>query len=311
MSSYCVIFPGQGSQNPQMLTSYMDSETFRQTIEEASDFLGYNLNDIVKDTAKINKTKFTQPLILATSVAMWRVWKENCDLSPGFGAGHSLGEYSALVANGWVSFIDCLELVNLRAQYMEEEMRGINGGMAAIIGLNRKKINELCVELSNDNEIIEAVNFNSSQQTVIAGHLHLIEQTVADFKSAGAKLVKTIPVSVAAHTSILKKCNEKLHKILKNKNFSESNYPIFHNIDGESKTNESAIIDALSSQVHSPVEWERTIENISSLGAKVFIEIGPGNVLSALNKRINKELNSVSIDNYANIGSAVELISNE
>ena len=311
MSSYCVIFPGQGSQNAQMLSSYSESQVFKQTIEEASDLLGYSLNDIVNDETKINKTEFTQPLILATSVAMWRVWEEKCNILPKSGAGHSLGEYSALVANGWISFKDCIELVNLRAQYMEEEMSGIKSGMAAIIGLNREKISKLCSTLSNDKELVEAVNFNSSQQTVIAGHLALIENSIEKFKDEGAKLVKIIPVSVAAHTSILRKCSERIYKLLKNKKFSSPKYPVFHNIDGKSKDSEAAIINSLSAQICSPVEWMKTIENISSLGVKAFVEIGPGNVLSSLNRRINKALDSTSIENFNNIGDAVELISNE
>ena len=311
MSSYCVIFPGQGSQNAQMLSSYSESQVFKQTIEEASDLLGYSLNDIVNDETKINKTEFTQPLILATSVAMWRVWEEKCNILPKSGAGHSLGEYSALVANGWISFKDCIELVNLRAQYMEEEMSGIKSGMAAIIGLKREKISKLCSTLSNDKELVEAVNFNSSQQTVIAGHLALIENSIEKFKDEGAKLVKIIPVSVAAHTSILRKCSERIYKLLKNKKFSSPKYPVFHNIDGKSKDSEAAIINSLSAQICSPVEWMKTIENISSLGVKAFVEIGPGNVLSSLNRRINKALDSISIENFNNIGDAVELISNE
>ncbi|MEC9206305.1 MAG: ACP S-malonyltransferase [Pseudomonadota bacterium] len=311
MNSYCVIFPGQGSQNPQMLSSYLGLQIFRETIEEASDFLGYNLCDVVDNEKKINKTEFTQPLILTTSIAIWRVWKEKCNFTPDFGAGHSLGEYSALVANGWMSFADCLELVNLRAQYMEEETSGINSGMAAIIGLNRQEISDLCLKLSNKKELIEAVNFNSPQQTVIGGHLNLIEKSIPKFKDAGAKLIKIIPVSVAAHTSLLEKCNGKLYKILKNKEFYKPNYPVFHNVDGQLKDSESDIIDSLSAQIHNPVEWTKTIENISDRGIKTFIEIGPGNVLSSLNKRINKSLNSISIDNYANIGDALELISNE
>lgn len=311
MSSYCVIFPGQGSQNSQMLSTYSKSNVFQQTIEEASDILGYSLNDIVNDKKKIDKTEYTQPLILAVSTAMWRVWVEKCPVLPSFGAGHSLGEYSALVSNGWISFKDCLETVKLRAQYMNEEMGRINGGMAAIIGLNRKKISQLCLELSNNNELIEAVNFNSPQQTVIAGHLSLIEASIKEFKSAGAKLVKIIPVSVAAHTSTLSNCYKKMDKLLKNISFSTSKYPVFHNIDGKSKDNEADIIYALASQIHNPVEWVKTIENISNLGAKVFIEIGPGNVLTSLNKRINMTLDTISIGDYVNIEDALELISNE
>ena len=311
MNKYCAIFPGQGSQNTQMLTTYSDSKEFQQTIEEASDVLGYNVKEAVEDENKLGQTEFTQPIILSVSTAMWNVWIKQSPSLPSYGAGHSLGEYSALIANGCISFAECLELVKLRAQYMREEMDGINGGMAAIIGLSRLKISELCTELSNKEELIEAVNFNSPEQTVIAGHLRLINNSVEHFKKAGAKLVKVIPVSVAAHTSMLKNCNEKLGKLLKNISFSTPKYPVIHNIDGESKGDEDAIIDSLTSQVHHPVEWAKTIENISNLGVKTFIEIGPGGVLSGLNKRIDRALNSISISNYTNISDALELISSE
>ncbi len=311
MSKYGIIFPGQGSQNTEMLSSYLESNIFKETIEEASSILTYDVKSVVQDESKLNKTEFTQPVVLAVSIAMWNVWKNKVSEAPTVAAGHSLGEYSALVANGWIPFAECLEIVKKRAIYMQEEMQNIRGGMAAIIGLERSKITELCEEFSSEKQIIEAVNFNSLEQTVVAGHLDLIEASVEKFKKAGAKLVKIIPVSIAAHTSLLKNCKDKLSRLLKNISFSIPNYPVLHNIDAESKDNETAIIESLTSQVHSPVEWEKTIENISSLGIKNFVEIGPGNVLAGLNKRINRELNTISIGNYTNIDDALELISSE
>lgn len=311
MSDYGVIFPGQGSQNTEMLSLYLESKIFKETISEASSILGYDINSVVKDESKLNQTLFTQPILLATSVAMWNVWKDKASKPPIMAAGHSLGEYAAFVANGWISFSECLLVVKKRAEYMQEAMKDINGGMAAVIGLNRSKIKELCEQLSSKGEIIEAVNFNSAQQIVVAGHRNLIEKSTEAFKKAGAKLVKVIPVSVAAHTSLLEVCKEKLYKLLKNIDYSSQNYPVLHNVDAESKDNETAIIESLASQVHSPVEWTKIIENMKNFGIQKFVEIGPGNVLTGLNKRIDKELVTISIGNYENIGDALELISCE
>lgn len=308
MSSYAVLFPGQGSQNTEMLSSYSDNSVFRRTIEEASDILGYSLTETIGDSQKLNDTLYTQPIMLAVSVAMWRVWQQKITKLPACTAGHSLGEYTALVSSGVIAFDECLRLVKIRARAMSEAMNGIDGGMAAVIGLESNKISTICNELSCGDEIIQPVNFNSDSQTVIGGHMSILRNSVERFKEKGAKIVKILPVSIAAHTSYMKKCSGVLHKQLINNNLNESKFPIIHNIDGTSKCTKDDIIDAVCKQVHSPVMWNESIANINKLDISIFIEIGPGNVLTGLNKRILKDAQNISISDYKNIDKALELI---
>lgn len=311
MKSYAVLFPGQGSQSQDMLTSYADNKIFKETIDEASDVLSYSITDVVNDETKLNNTIFTQPIMVAVSIAMWKVWKETCKETPVCAAGHSLGEYSALVASNFLPFKECLLLVSERAKLMSDAMGDRKGGMAAIIGLESNKIIQTCQELSNSESIIGAVNFNSNSQIVVAGDLDLIESSAETFKTLGAKLVKTLPVSVAAHTSIMKDCSSSLYKLLKNINFNEKIFPVIHNVDASSKIANNDIIDSLCTQVHSPVLWSKSIENINNLNVDIFIEIGPGNVLSGLNKRIIKDVPVISISDAQKIKEATGLIQSE
>jgi len=321
MRTYAVLFPGQGSQHQDMLSTYIDNKIFRNTIIEASEALGYDIIETVKDQSKLNNTLYTQPILVATSTAMWRVWKDKCNIAPSFGAGHSLGEYSALVANGFIDFSDCLDLVQERAKLMNSSMNNIEGGMVAVIGLNPDDIEDICINLSGKNGIIEAVNYNSDMQTVVAGHIDVVSKSVEIFKSSGAKLVKLLPVSIAAHTSIMKNCSDSLNKLLLNKDLLSSkkdnavdsvsrwSFPVIHNADASSKTDNHDIIDSLVKQVYSPVLWTQTIKNINNLNTNIFIEIGPGNVLTGLNKRILSDANTVSISDFKNIDDALRIIS--
>ena len=321
MRTYAVLFPGQGSQHQDMLSTYIDNEIFRNTISEASEALGYDIIETTKDQSKLNNTLYTQPIMVATSTAMWRVWKDKCNIAPSFAAGHSLGEYSALVANGFIDFSDCLDVVQERAKLMNSSMNNIEGGMAAVIGLNPNDIKDICINLSGKNGIIEAVNYNSDMQTVVAGHIDVVSKSVEIFKSSGAKLVKLLPVSIAAHTSIMKNCSDSLNKLLLNKDLLSSkkdnavdsvsrwSFPVIHNADASSKTDNHDIIDSLVKQVYSPVLWTQTIKNINNLNTNIFIEIGPGNVLAGLNKRILSDANTVSISDFKNIDGALRLIS--
>tara|TARA_B100000586_G_scaffold162554_1_gene118472 strand:- start:208 stop:1179 length:972 start_codon:yes stop_codon:yes gene_type:complete len=321
MRTYAVLFPGQGSQHQDMLSTYIDNKIFRNTIIEASEALEYDIIETVKDQSKLNNTLYTQPILVATSTAMWRVWKDKCNIAPSFAAGHSLGEYSALVANGFIDFSDCLDLVQERAKLMNSSMNNIEGGMVAVIGLNPDDIEDICINLSGKNGIIEAVNYNSDMQTVVAGHIDVVSKSVEIFKSSGAKLVKLLPVSIAAHTSIMKNCSDSLNKLLLNKDLLSSkkdnavdsvsrwSFPVIHNADASSKTDNHDIIDSLVKQVYSPVLWTQTIKNINNLNTNIFIEIGPGNVLTGLNKRILKDANTVSISDFKNIDDALRVIS--
>ena len=308
MSNYCVLFPGQGSQNSEMLDSYSSNNVFNDTIAEASAILGYDLSEIIKNEDKLNNTLYTQPIMVAVSIAIWRVWQQKVDKLPSFSAGHSLGEYTALVSSGIISFEDCLKLVKIRAKAMSEAMNSVDGGMAAIIGLSSEEISDVCNELSDDSQVIEPVNFNSENQIVVGGHMSVLQKSIEAFKKKGAKIVKILPVSIAAHTSLMNKCSDILYKELINMDLKDSIFPLVHNIDGTSKSSKDDIIDAVCKQVHSPVMWTDTINNIGKLDISVFIEIGPGNVLTGLNKRILKEIPTISISDLKNIDQALELL---
>lgn len=308
MSNYCVLFPGQGSQNSEMLDSYSSNNVFNDTIAEASAILGYDLSDIIKNEDKLNNTLYTQPIMVAVSIAIWRVWQQKVDKLPSFSAGHSLGEYTALVSSGIISFEDCLKLVKIRAKAMSEAMNSVDGGMAAVIGLSSEEISDVCNELSDDSQVIQPVNFNSENQIVVGGHMSVLQKSIEAFKNKGAKIVKILPVSIAAHTSLMNKCSDILYKELINIDLKDSIFPLVHNIDGTSKSSKDDIIDAVCKQVHSPVMWTDTINNIGKLDISVFIEIGPGNVLTGLNKRILKEIPTISISDLKNIDQALELL---
>lgn len=308
MSNYCVLFPGQGSQNSEMLDSYSSNNVFNDTIAEASAILGYDLSDIIKNEDKLNNTLYTQPIMVAVSIAIWRVWQQKVDKLPSFSAGHSLGEYTALVSSGIISFEDCLKLVKIRAKAMSEAMNSVDGGMAAVIGLSSDEISDVCNELSDDSQVIQPVNFNSENQIVVGGHMSVLQKSIEAFKKKGAKIVKILPVSIAAHTSLMNKCSDILYKELINIDLKDSIFPLVHNIDGTSKSSKDDIIDAVCKQVHSPVMWTDTINNIGKLDISVFIEIGPGNVLTGLNKRILKEIPTISISDLKNIDQALELL---
>ena len=311
--SYAVLFPGQGSQNKGMLEPYIKDSVFSKIIDQSSEILGYNLTEAVQDESKLNNTLYTQPIMVAVSYAMWCVWKERSSALPSYAAGHSLGEYTALVANEFISLEDCLNLVVIRAKSMLEAMDGIEGGMAAVIGLNAEDIQSVCSDLSTDKELIQAVNFNSEKQIVVAGHMNIIKDSAPSFKSKGAKLVKVLPVSIAAHTTLMNECSSVLDKILINMDNLNNNFlfPVIHNVDAKPKDTNSDIINALCKQVKSPVLWTKTIESIRDMNITKFIEIGPGNVLSGLNKRIDSDISSVSISNYENINVALEMYLND
>ena len=308
MSNYCVLFPGQGSQNSEMLDSYSSNNVFNDTIAEASAILGYDLSEIIKNEDKLNNTLYTQPIMVAVSIAIWRVWQQKVDKLPSFSAGHSLGEYTALVSSGIISFEDCLKLVKIRAKAMLEAMNSVDLGIPPIIKKNSEEISDVCNELSDDSQVIEPVNFNSENQIVVGGHMSVLQKSIEAFKKKGAKIVKILPVSIAAHTSLMNKCSDILYKELINIDLKDSIFPLVHNIDGTSKSSKDDIIDAVCKQVHSPVMWTDTINNIGKLDISVFIEIGPGNVLTGLNKRILKEIPTISISDLKNIDQALELL---
>ena len=308
MSDYSVIFPGQGSQNKDMLDLYRDNNLFNQTIDTASEILGYNIRQVVLDD-RLNDTLYTQPILLAVSVGIWRAWQDNFKITPAVAAGHSLGEYSAIVASGALSFEDCTKLVQKRASLMVEACKGRKTLMAAVIGLDKEKIITICQQLTKPDCIVEAVNFNSAQQTVIGGDYLAVEESITPLKNAGAKLVKKLDVSVASHTSILEKCSNDLYKYMINMNFRNPNFELIHNYDASSKSEINDIILALSKQLFSPVKWVDSINMISNMGINKYIEIGPGKVLTGLVKRINKNATINSLSEETDIADTIKIVS--
>ena len=286
-----VVFPGQGSQNKSMLDSFEEIDVFKNVIDEGSNILGYDILSIIADENKINNTLYTQPLMLAVSYAIWKTLLNKVSLNIALGAGHSLGEYTSLVANGALTYKEGLLLVKKRAELMSNAMRHIDGAMAAVIGIKGDLVNEICKQETKDNNVIEAVNFNCPGQTVIAGHSSAVDAIVPILKNAGAKIVKKLPVSLAAHTSLLKPVADELSKELSQLMFKPHAFDIVHNYDLSVSQDSEHLNQVLSKQVCSPVRWIETLEKFKSNNISDIIEVGPGNVLSGLVKRFDKSIN--------------------
>jgi len=285
-----VVFPGQGSQNKSMLDSFTNIDTFQNTLSKASAILNYEIKEIVNDDSRLNNTIYTQPIMLAVTYAIWEIFQTRYDPKITIAAGHSLGEYSAFVANNTISFEDGLQLVQKRAAFMSKVMENVNGAMAAVIGLDGNIVNDICRASTKDNEIIEAVNFNCPGQTVIAGHSVAIDNITPILKNEGAKIVKKLPVSIAAHTSLLKSVASELENELQKISFNTSTFDVIHNYDLSISKSDKNLKNALSQQVCSPVRWIETCEKFKSDKITDIIEIGPGNVLAGLVKRFDKSI---------------------
>ena len=304
-----VVFPGQGSQNKDMADSFSDESSFNDVIDQGSEILNYDVREAIKNEQKINDTIYTQPLMLTISYAMWVTLIKKTSIKANIGAGHSLGEYTALVANNTISFRDALMLVKKRAEFMSSAMADIDGSMAAVIGLDGNKVSDICREASKDGAIIEAVNFNCPGQTVIAGHTVAVEEITTILKTSGAKIVKKLPVSLAAHTSLLKSVSNNLRDELRGINFNlDNSFDVIHNYDLSVSKNEERFIDCLCMQVCSPVRWVETMQAFKSNDISDVIEVGPGNVLQGLVKRFDKSLSVHSFSNIEDINSIKQVL---
>ena len=304
-----VVFPGQGSQNKDMADSFSDVSSFNDVIDQGSEILNYDVREAIKNEQKINVTIYTQPLMLIISYAMWDTLIKRTSVKASVGAGHSLGEYTALVANNTISFRDALMLVKKRAELMSSAMVDVDGAMAAVIGLDGHKVRDICKEASKDGAIIEAVNFNCPGQTVIAGHTVAVEEITTILKTSGAKIVKKLPVSLAAHTSLLKSVSNNLRDELRGINFNlDNSFDVIHNYDLSVSKNEERFIDCLCMQVCSPVRWVETMQAFKSNDISDVIEVGPGNVLQGLVKRFDKTLRVHSFSNIEDINSIKQVL---
>jgi [acyl-carrier-protein] S-malonyltransferase len=271
----------------------------RDTFEEASQTLGYDMWALVKSGPQdaLNLTETTQPVLMTSSVALWRAWLSETDVRPGILAGHSLGEFSALVCAGALAFTDAVTLVRKRGEFMQTAVPVGQGSMAAIIGLEDSIIDDICAGISQGTEaVVSAVNFNSPGQVVIAGHKDAVETAITALKEAGAKRALPLPVSAPFHTVLMKPAGEKLAEVLATIAISSPQIPVVHNVHGATEADPEKIQQLLVEQIYSPVRWTGCIQAIVESGAGHLVECGPGKVLGGLNRRIDKSLQSYSLE---------------
>jgi len=301
--SKAIIFPGQGSQAVGMLADlYENHQVVKDTFTEASDALGYDLWALVSEDAegKLNQTEFTQPALLTSSVAVWRAYLENGGEKPTFLAGHSLGEYSALVCANVFSLADGVKLVEKRGQYMQQAVPAGTGAMAAIIGLADDAIAKACEDAAQG-QVVSPVNFNSPGQIVIAGNKEAVERAMELCKEAGAKRALPLPVSVPSHCALMKPAAEQLAKDLELLTFNEPTISVVNNVDVVVETSGETIKQALIKQLYSPVRWTETIQFFAAEGITQMFEFGPGKVLSGLVKRVDKSVSCSSVNDSASL----------
>lgn len=311
-TKFAFVFPGQGSQTVGMLAELASEYAIvTDTFAEASAALGYDLWQLVSQgpEADLNETHRTQPALLTASVAVYRLWQQQGGVVPAYFAGHSLGEYSALVCAGALSLADAVKLVEKRGQYMQTAVPAGTGAMSAIIGLDDALISKACAEAAGD-EVVAPVNYNSPGQVVIAGHKAAVERAGELCKSYGAKRALPLPVSVPSHCALMKPAAAQLQSDLTALTFHPTVIPVVNNVDVAVETAENAIKDALIRQLFSPVRWTETIEWLAAQGVTDVIELGAGKVLAGLIKRIDKNLTTSSVNDVASLQSALESASN-
>ena len=302
MSKYIITFPGQGSQSIGMMNGLAHIPIIQKTFTEASEVLNKDFWAMTtSENQEINQTINTQPLMRIAGVATWRYLQENNLDSPSFTAGHSLGEFTALVASNSLTFNDALKLVTKRAELMQNAVPEGEGAMAAIIGLEDHKVIEICNE-EQGNGTLEAVNFNSPGQVVIAGTKSVLDKSLQIFKDGGAKKAVLLPVSVPSHCKLMRPASILFDDYLKSIVFNLPKFPIIQNYEAINYNKIDKIKSALVHQIYNPVRWTETIKLLSVEGINLFIEAGPGKVLTGLNKRINKEASHVSVSNEDAIG---------
>jgi len=293
------MFPGQGSQSIGMMSDLLqESSIARQVFEEASDAIKVDLNNIALNgpIETINQTAITQPIVLTASVAMWKVWQSVTDIKPDYVCGHSLGEYTALVASGVLSLTEVVSLVRLRGQLMQDAVPEGEGGMAALLGLDDDLVQDVCDEAAQG-DVVAAANFNSPGQIVISGATDALERAMVIAKEKGAKRVAKLAVSVPCHCELLKPAGEALAASMESLTFAEPLIPIMQNVTAEEALNLAELRTNLLAHLYRPVLWSQSISKLVTKDAGTFIECGPGKVLSGLNKRIDKSIQSMPMNN--------------
>ncbi|CAI1576014.1 ACP S-malonyltransferase [Serratia marcescens] len=308
MTQFAFVFPGQGSQTVGMLAELAAQfPIVEETFGEASSALGYDLWQLVQQgpAEELNKTWQTQPALLAASVAIFRVWQQQGGKVPALMAGHSLGEYSALVCAGVLDFKAAIRLVELRGKLMQEAVPEGTGAMYAIIGLDNDAIAKACEE-SAQGQVVSPVNFNSPGQVVIAGNKEAVERAGAACKAAGAKRALPLPVSVPSHCALMKPAADKLAVALQDITFNAPQVAVVNNVDVRTENDPEAIRSALVRQLYSPVRWTESVEFIAAQGVTSLLEVGPGKVLTGLTKRIVDTLTAAAVNDTASLSAALE-----
>ena len=308
---YSIVFPGQGSQSLGMMSDLRSNfSVVNEIFQEASDAINVDLWKIVnEDQELLNLTENTQPVMLAAGYATYRVLAGEVNLTPISIAGHSLGEYTALVASGSLSFFDAAQLVRKRAELMQAAVPSGSGSMAAILGLDDTRVIEICLKAS-DKGVVEAVNFNSPGQVVIAGEKDAVAHACELMKEAGAKRALVLPVSVPSHCSLMKDAAMEYKYSVDNINFQMGSEKVLHNVDADYSSNIDEIKSKLVEQLHKPVLWTSTVQKMKESGVEKLIEAGPGKVLAGLTRRIDKSLSGSAIIDTTSLRSTIEEISN-
>lgn len=311
MKKFAMVFPGQGSQSVGMLADLAAHfPVVEETFQQASEALGYDLWQLVQQGSaeELNKTWQTQPALLAASVAVYRVWQQQYqDLQPAMMAGHSLGEYSALVCSGVIDFQDAIKLVELRGKLMQQAVPEGTGAMYAVIGLDNESIIKACKE-AEQGEVVSAVNFNSPGQVVIAGAKDAVERAAIVCKEAGAKRVLPLAVSVPSHCALMKPAADQLAVSLESIAVKTPAIAVINNVDVKTESEADAIRSALVRQLYNPVRWTETVEKMASSGVEVLVEIGPNKVLTGLTKRIVNTLQAIAVNDPASLEAVKETL---
>lgn len=306
-STLAFVFPGQGSQSISMLSGLASAfPEVRACFDEASSVLGLDLWGMTQEgpEAELSRTVNTQPAMLAAGVAVWRVWQAKGGARPAFMAGHSLGEYTALVCSGALSFTDAIRLVALRGRLMQDAVPEGQGAMSAILGMEDDDVRRLCADAA-EGEVLEAVNFNSPGQVVIAGSRSAVERANALASERGAKRALLLPVSVPSHCALMKDAAEQMKAELAKVEFAMPAIPVFHNVDARPAADVAAVREALYHQLYSAVRWVDTVQNIRDAGGATVVEAGPGKVLAGLCKRIDKALECLPVLDEASLDKAL------
>ena len=303
-----MVFPGQGSQSVGMLNGYADIPAVRDVLAEASDVLKQDVAKLIAEgpAAELNSTVNTQPVMVTVGFAAYRAWQELGGQTPAVVAGHSLGEYTALVVAGAMTFADALLLVRLRAQAMQSAVPLGEGGMAALLGLDDEGVRAACAEASQG-QVVEAVNFNAPGQVVIAGHAKAVERAIVAAKARGAKRAVALPVSAPFHSSLMAPAAARLSEALKNVNIKAPAIPVIHNVDAAGRADAAGIADALVRQADHAVLWSDCVRKMAAEGVTHVFECGPGKVLGPLSKRIVAGLEGLALADRAGIDAGLVL----